>query len=117
MTRVVHCKKSSYDVYVGRHSDPEIGKWGNPYTTKESKIAKFKVDTVEEACFMYKKYILNSPLYEELPVLKNKTLACWCTHCEEYIEGMPLKCHAQVLQILLDYPERFPKRKKQISLF
>lgn len=27
MTKVVHCKKEPYDVYIGRPS-----KWGNPFT-------------------------------------------------------------------------------------
>ena len=40
-TRVVHCKRARYDVYIGRPS-----KWGNPYVigpdgTREQVIAKY----------------------------------------------------------------------------
>jgi len=30
----VHLNKEPYDIYVGRHSDPIIGKRGNPCTHK-----------------------------------------------------------------------------------
>jgi len=49
-TRVVHCKREVYDVYIGRPS-----KWGNPF--------KIGVDgTREEVIEKYRNYIQNSPL-------------------------------------------------------
>ena len=82
MTRVVHCKKEHYDVYIGRGS-----KWGNPYSigvdgTREIVIAK------------YKRWLLNQPpLLNELGQLKGKVLGCWCK---------PLACHGDVLVELLE---------------
>lgn len=88
MTRIVHCKKSKYDVYIGRPS-----KWGNPYTHIQDKITKaeFIVNTREEAIAKYKEYILNGEgkhLLNDLHELKNKTLGCWCS---------PQSCHGDVL--------------------
>ena len=79
MTKVVHCKKENYDVYIGRPS-----KWGNPFSTgsRESNIAN------------YRKYILNNPsLLKDLPELKNKVLGCWCK---------PQPCHGDILIELLE---------------
>ena len=80
----VHCKKSAYDVYVGRPS-----KWGNPFAigrdgTRDQVIAK------------YRNYILNSPqLLAQLGELKGKTLGCWCS---------PKACHGDVLAELANTP-------------
>lgn len=83
-TRVVHCMKSPYDVYIGR----KTGKfktdsiWHNPYYigkdgTRKEVIAKYRV------------YILGRPdLMALLPTLKGKVLGCWCT---------PESCHGDVL--------------------
>lgn len=94
-TSVVNLKHSDYDVYIGRGS-----KWGNPYTSKESKIAKFKVKTREEAIAKYKEYILygeGNHLLKELHELKGKKLGCFCK---------PLKCHGDILVELLDDSEK-----------
>ena len=37
-TKIVHCKKEEYEVYIGRPT-----KWGNPYSHKDNTIAKYKV--------------------------------------------------------------------------
>jgi hypothetical protein len=42
--RVVHCKKSPYDIYIGRPS-----KWGNPYSHLSGTLAEYKVSSREEA--------------------------------------------------------------------
>jgi len=77
MTRVVHCKKEKYDIYIGRPS-----KWGNPF-------AIGKDGTREETIQKYEKYLLSrADLVNALPELKGKTLACWCK---------PLACHGDVL--------------------
>ena len=90
MTKVVHCKKNPYDVYIGRPS-----KWGNPYSHREGTLAKFKVKSREEAVDKYREYILNSP--ELLSIcateLKDKVLGCWCA---------PLLCHGNVLADVAD---------------
>jgi hypothetical protein len=64
-------------VYVGRPT-----KWGNPYKINE------KVDR-SNAVALFKEYIEQYVLKEELEELKGKNLACWCK------EGSP--CHADVL--------------------
>lgn len=77
MTRVVHCKKEKYDVYIGR---PE--KWGN----------KFEIGVHgnrEEVIRKYHDWILTqSHLLEALPELENKILGCWC---------YPKSCHGDIL--------------------
>jgi hypothetical protein len=54
--QLVHVTEE-YDVYIGRGRCPQTGQygiWGNPYTTKDSSIARYKVKTVEEAVEMYR---------------------------------------------------------------
>ena len=47
-TQVVHCKKSDYDIYIGRPS-----KWGNPFSHREETSAEFKVGSRAEAIQKY----------------------------------------------------------------
>ena len=74
--RVVHCKKESYDVYIGRPS-----KWGNPY-----KIGRD--GTREEVIKKYEDYIVHTAAFREIDELAGKILGCWCK---------PLPCHGDVL--------------------
>lgn len=81
---VVHCKKESYDVYIGR---PSI--WGNPFSHQEGTLADYKVGSREEAIEKYREYILNDAnLCSKLGDLKGKVLGCWCD---------PQPCHGKVL--------------------
>jgi Domain of unknown function (DUF4326) len=82
-TRVVHCKKESYDVYIGRPS-----KWGNPF-----KIGRD--GSRQEVIRKYKEMIIvNTELIKQIPLeLKGKTLGCWCK---------PDTCHGDVLAELAD---------------
>jgi hypothetical protein len=85
MTRVVHCKKEKYDIYIGRPS-----KWGNPYPI----IKLGKTDNRESVIKAYKAWILTRPdLLKSLHELRGKTLGCWCA---------PKACHGDVLVLLLD---------------
>ncbi len=90
-TRIVHCRKEKYDVYIGR---PSI--WGNPFThikDRETK-AEFVVKTREEAVSRYREWILNQPeLLSKLETLRGKILGCWCK---------PKSCHGDVLVELLN---------------
>lgn len=80
--RVVHCKRSEFDVYIGRPS-----KWGNPFVIgrhgdRAAVIAK------------YEAWIRSQPrLMAALPELRGKVLGCWCT---------PQPCHGDVLVRLAD---------------
>ena|ERR1017187_9616706 len=90
MTRVVNLKHEDYDILIGRPS-----KWGNPYTHIKDKntLAKFVVDTREEAIAKYREYILSKPeLLDSLHELEGKTLGCFCK---------PDSCHGDILLELL----------------
>ena len=74
---VVHCKKSKYDVYIGRPS-----KWGNPFEIG-------KDGTREDVVIKYEQWIITQPkLMADIGELKGKVLGCWCA---------PKACHGDVL--------------------
>lgn len=85
MSKVVHCKKEPYDVYVGRGS-----KWGNPYTHLPNTSAPWIVETREDAIRLYEEWIRSQPelLEAAKKELKGKVLGCWCS---------PLACHGDIL--------------------
>jgi len=81
-TRVVHCKRAPYDVYIGRPS-----KWGNPFRIGRD-------GTRAEVIRKYREWLLQQPdLLAALPELKGKVLGCWCK---------PLLCHGDVLVELVE---------------
>lgn len=78
---VVHCKKSKYDVYIGRPS-----KWGNPFAIGED-------GTRQEVIEKYRAWIKTQKhLLDSLEELRGKVLGCWCS---------PQPCHGDVLTELL----------------
>jgi hypothetical protein len=100
MTRVVHCKKDSYDVYIGRSKDTFKGKFGNPFSHKEGTLAKFKVASRKEAINKFREYLLSldkNELDSILNELKGKTLGCWCK---------PKLCHGDVYVELINNLEK-----------
>jgi len=81
MSKVVHCKKERYDIYIGRPS-----KWGNPFV--------IGVDGErEEVVEKYRQYITNDrpDLLAEIDKLRGKVLGCWCA---------PKACHGDILMEL-----------------
>lgn len=79
-TRVVHCKKEPFDIYIGR---PSIG--GNPFVIGKN------VATREEAIAKHKEWVRTQPwLLNYLKSIKGKTLGCWCKpktcHGDNYVE-------------------------------
>lgn len=81
MTRVVHCKREKYDVYIGRPS-----KWGNPFVIG-------KDGTRKEVIKKYELWVRQQHhLMESIHELKDKTLGCWCH---------PKACHGDVLAKLV----------------
>jgi hypothetical protein len=98
MTRVVHCNKEPYDIYIGRPS-----KWGNPFTHNKDKdtLAEHVVASREEAIAKYHDYILNKPeLLNALSELEDKVLGCWCIKDGTFPH--PFICHGQILIELLE---------------
>ncbi len=82
MTRVVHCKREPYDVYIGRPS-----KWGNPFRMGAD-------GTRDEIIAKYRDYVRSRPdLMASLGELRGKVLGCWCR---------PLPCHGDVLVELIE---------------
>ena len=82
MTKVVHCKRENYDVYIGRPS-----KWGNPFSIG-------KDGTREEVVVKYDDYIHGRPeLFREARLLRGLRLGCWCA---------PAACHGDVLRRIAD---------------
>ena len=80
-TRVVHCKKEAYDIYIGRPS-----RWGNPFSIG-------KDGTRAEVIEKYEKWIRTQPhLMRDLHQLKGKVLGCWCA---------PKNCHGNILVKLI----------------
>lgn len=92
MSKIVHCKKEPFDIYIGRPT-----KWGNPYSHKPSgTLASYVVATRDEAIDAYRKWITEGEgkhLLNDLHELKDKTLGCWCK---------PKSCHGDVLIELLN---------------
>lgn len=95
-TRLVHCKRSAYDVYIGRPS-----KWGNPF--------KIGVDgDREEVIEKYREWIQKQPdLMVDLGELRGKILGCWCP---------PDRCHGEVL-IALAGDGDTTREPKQVPLW
>jgi len=90
-TKVVHCKKVVYDIYIGRPS-----KWGNPFSHLPGTLAKFICKDRQEAVASFRKWITcgeGQHLLNDLHQLKGKTLGCWCK---------PQSCHGDVLAELAD---------------
>lgn len=76
-TKVVHCKKEPYDVYIGRP-----GKWGNPFTIG-------KDGDRDEVIEKYINWLMEQPeLLNSINELNGKTLGCWCH---------PNACHGDIL--------------------
>lgn len=77
-TKVVHCKREKYDVYIGRPSA-----WGNPFSMN----SESERDAVVEK---YKKWLMAQPRLIERAQreLRGQVLGCWCA---------PRRCHGDVL--------------------
>lgn len=81
-TKVVHCKKHPYDVYIGRPSE-----WGNPFVIGRDGDRTAVISK-------YEAWIKQQPhLMQRVKSLRGKTLGCWCR---------PHACHGDVLARLAD---------------
>jgi Domain of unknown function (DUF4326) len=91
-TRVVHCQKEKYDVYIGR---PSI--WGNPFkigpnADRKHVVLDYEMWLLGEGHKNFKQEE-RKMILERLPQLRGKVLGCWCK---------PLECHGDVLAKLAD---------------
>jgi hypothetical protein len=67
--RVVHCKQSTYDVYIGRGPGSI---WGNPFQIGRD-------GTRDEVIAKHRAWLLAQPrLMARVGELHDKTLGCWC---------------------------------------
>jgi hypothetical protein len=81
-TRIVHCKKEPYDIYIGRPF-----KWGNPFQIG-------KDGNRDEVIEKFRNWIITQPdLLKDLHEIKGKTLGCWCK---------PNVCHGDILVELIE---------------
>lgn len=82
-TKVVHCKKENYDVYIGRPS-----KWGNPFSIGPDGDRTEVIDK-------YKEHLRSNPdlIEDARNELKGKTLGCWCA---------PNLCHGDILAFVAE---------------
>lgn len=94
MITVVHCKRDSYDFYIGRGSI-----LGNPYTHLPLNKTKalFQVKTREEAISEWEKYAwekmqTDAQFRNALLACENKTVGCYC---------YPLSCHGNTFDSLI----------------
>jgi len=89
MTRVVHVRKSKFDIYIGRgFAEFSESDWANPFHIG-------KDGNLNEVLRKYRGHILSRPdLIARLHELKDKTLGCWC-------QGKHA-CHGDVLVELVN---------------
>lgn len=91
-TRVVHCKKEPYDVYIGRGRGSV---WGNEFSWLPNTLATFRVANREESLARYEEWLRARPNLIERAKreLQGKVLGCWCK---------PLACHGDILVEVLN---------------
>jgi len=98
VTKVINIRSGdAYDIYIGRGRDPKSGilsPWGNPYSHQISSIARFHVNSRNEAIERYAQWLPNQrDLIERVCDLEGLTLGCWCE---------PQLCHGRILAALAD---------------
>jgi hypothetical protein len=89
LTKVVHVRKSAFDIYIGRaFAEFNESDWHNPFHLGKDGNRK-------EVLRKYREYLLSRPdLLSHLSELKDKTLGCWCKP--------KLACHGDVLVELVN---------------
>lgn len=108
-TTIVHCKKSPYDVYIGRIPGT-YQSYGNPFSHLEVSSAIMQTETVEEAVDKHLKWVMGElfrnllPKQREyiltnIPNLSGKILGCWC--------GPGKPCHGHNFIKLIEDPAMY----------
>ena len=88
-TRVVHCWKEEYGIYIGRPS-----KWGNRFTHRPG-TKLILVSSRLEAIRCYRAWLMTQPVLmrQVKEELQGEVLRCWCK---------PKACHGDVLAEIAD---------------
>ena len=89
-TKIVHCKREPYDIYIGRGSV-----FGNPFPIGENGWTR------EDVIRLYKEWFYER--LEKMPTFKKKvlglkgfTIGCWCK---------PKACHGDIIVKYLENQE------------
>jgi hypothetical protein len=95
-TRVVHCRREPYDVYIGR-AVPRFGLgrslWANPFAMTRGASRAQVIEAFET-------WIVRQPQrMARIGELRGKVLGCWCK---------PKPCHGDTLARLADESARAP---------
>lgn len=91
-TKVVHCKKSEYDVLIDRTT-----MWGNSFRigtdgNRNEVIQKYG-QWLHGSHYTDFKQKERQAILDDVHTLRGKTLGCWCK---------PTKCHGDFLALLAD---------------
>ena len=99
MAKVVHCKKSPFDLYIGRKNTKYH--FGNIASHQTGTLAPIRVQSREEAIKAFEDW-LDGKAYQEIEPERRKwiikriptipqdfTLGCWCS---------PQDCHGRILK-------------------
>lgn len=109
-TRVGHCKKDSFDVYIGRGDDvhlnsgtlADFGWLGNPYRIDEHGRSK----SIELYELDFSERLGNDEVFRQRIIeLSGKTLGCWCRK----VEDDEPRCHGDVI---VHYADKLAEREK-----
>ena len=103
-TRVVHCKRDSFDIYIGRPSSGGYEHYGNPFTHKVATKASVILSSRQASIEAFRLWLAGEAYPEVNPEqrkwilanlsnLQGKRLGCWC---------VPSACHGHVLAQLAD---------------
>lgn len=101
-TRVVHCQKEPFDVYIGRSLNryPALRAtgWGNPFRPAPGD------PDAGNAIARYRAWLMERPqLLARLPELRGRTLGCWCAPLGGLSGDLHGRiCHGEVLAALAD---------------
>lgn len=109
---VVHIKKDSYDLYIGRAGNGTASKWGNPYRIGEPHPETGEPITRGDSLTLFKHCIVHGAgrhLLRDVGELEDQTLGCFCAPKGGVGAHDPLVCHGQILLALVEH------RRKKIA--
>lgn len=92
MTRVVHCRKEAFDVYIGRaFMEFPCSEFGNPFHIR---LGYGRKEVIAEFEIYARMRMRQDPVFRQAVLdLKGKVLGCWCK---------PKACHGDVLARLAE---------------